>query len=295
MRVRVAAASRLARLALAALAAIGAAGDATVDLDPTATEPRVVAEAGGSPSPGACGPTPGVLTNATGVVTDGSGRDGWYLPNVDCRWIVRPDVLAGTRGSRGSGGDGEAAPASSSPSSSPPAGITLVFEAFSTVFDEDFLYVTDASDDVDRGDVPDDDDDDDDALAARSLGLYTGRLPVPFAARFDGVEALALRFVSRGGVRDAGFRVRYLADGACFNDCGGRGACEAALCACDPGWAGADCSIPLPTLPANGSALDGVVAPGETKYFRVRVDGDEAPSDPRALVIELTIPPRSLS
>ena len=82
----------------------GAAGDATVDLDPTATEPRVVAEAGGSPSPGACGPTPGVLTNATGVVTDGSGRDGWYLPNVDCRWIVRPDVLAGTRGSRGSGG-----------------------------------------------------------------------------------------------------------------------------------------------------------------------------------------------
>ena len=101
MRVRVAAASRLARLALAALAAIGAAGDATVDLDPTATEPRVVAEAGGSPSPGACGPTPGVLTNATGVVTDGSGRDGWYLPNVDCRWIVRPDVLAGTRGSRG--------------------------------------------------------------------------------------------------------------------------------------------------------------------------------------------------
>ena len=114
---------------------------------------------------------------------------------------------------------------------------------------------------------------------------------MPFAARFDGVEALALRFVSRGGVGDAGFRVRYLADGACFNDCGGRGACEAALRACDPGWAGADCSIPLPTLPANGSALDGVVAPGETKYFRVRVDGDEAPSDPRALVIELTIPP----
>ena len=152
----------------------------------------------------------------------------------------------------------------SDPSPLPPddGGITLVFERFDTVFDDDFLYVTDP--------------DASDAVPARprELALYTGALPVPFAVRFDAVAALTLRFVA-GDNRDEGSPLLYLADGSCHNDCAARGRCVRGLCACDDGWIGSDCTVPLPTLVGDGAETRGVVGVGETRYFRVVAPGAE--------------------
>ena len=124
------------------------------------------------------------LTNATGAISDGSGP-GLYLPHTDCTWIVRPSTLAPPP-------DPDGASPTLPPSPPDDGGITLVFERFDTVFDDDFLYVTDP--------------DASDAVPARprELALYTGALPVPFAVRFDAVAALTLRFVA-GDNRDEGF------------------------------------------------------------------------------------------
>ena len=257
-----------AHLALVLLAVAGAS-IAAADVERPVSARRVVPTTplGGSrsrPSPG-CGPASedGVpLTNATGAISDGSGP-GLYLPHTDCTWIVRPSTLAPPPGPDG-GSSGALPP-------SPPSddGITLVFERFDTVFDDDFLYVTDP----DASDaVPD---------RPRELALYTGALPVPFAVRFDAVAALNLRFVARNN-RDEGFSLRYLADGSCHNDCAARGRCVRGLCACDDGWVGSDCSVPLPTLVADGAETRGVVGVGQTRYFRV-----VAPDEPENLMLKL--------
>ena len=217
---------------------------------------------GGASSPSSCLRSGEILTEATGVITDGSGPIGDYLANTNCTWIVRPSTAGGTGSGGGSGngsGDGgknnNKKNTTAATSTSPPSaevqpgrrGITLVFEEFKTVFDDDFLFITDASEDSDNDNGGSDGDATADAsssasssssssstsaaphVVGRELGLYSGMLPTPMAVRFDDVAALRLNFVTRGNNRDGGFVVRYIADGTCYNDCdGGRRAASAA-------------------------------------------------------------------
>lgn len=137
--------------------------------------------------------------------------------------------------------------------------ITLVFEDFLLTYDDDFLFVRDGSDKIQPGDTQ--------ArlllagcflaankhaaLCARNrvsapdltraalaqpgapLAFYTGELPTPMAVRFE-ASSLRISFRSRGGNRNAGFNITYLADGGCFNGCGsaGKDACKDGLCDC---------------------------------------------------------------
>ena len=246
--------TRVASAAIVLVATILGTVDAAAS-PPPLSNATASADASSSPSsslPSPCGHDPSrPLVARAGVITDGSGANGLYLPRTDCSWVIAPAANASASAS--------ASRASAS------GGVTLVFERFSTVFDDDFLFVSDASarfgeDGEDGGrsaDVP--------------LAAYTGALPVPFAARFDGVEALRLRFVTRGENRDFGFRARYAAGDACPGGCGGRGVCAAGLCACDEGWTGATCSSPLPSLPTNGSKLEGIARVGETLWFKIVV------------------------
>ena len=179
-----------AKLAFVLLTVAGAS-IAAADVERPVSARRVVPTTplGGSRSPLSprCGPDSDdvPLTNATGAISDGSGP-GLYLPHTDCTWIVRPSTLAPPP-------DPDGASPTLPPSPPDDGGITLVFERFDTVFDDDFLYVTDP--------------DASDAVPARprELALYTGALPVPFAVRFDAVAALTLRFVA-GDNRDEGLR-----------------------------------------------------------------------------------------
>ena len=255
-----------AKLAFVLLTVAGAS-IAAADVERPVSARRVVPTTplGGSRSPLSprCGPDSDdvPLTNATGAISDGSGP-GLYLPHTDCTWIVRPSTLAPPP-------DPDGASPTLPPSPPDDGGITLVFERFDTVFDDDFLYVTDP--------------DASEAVPARprELALYTGALPVPFAVRFDAVAALTLRFVA-GDNRDEGFALLYLADGSCHNDCAARGRCVRGLCACDDGWIGSDCTVPLPTLVGDGAETRGVVGVGETRYFRV-----VAPAEPKNLMLKL--------
>jgi len=202
-----------------------------------------------------------------GVVSDGSGERGTYLPNSNCTWIIRPEVSGASASANATEGTTTAA-----------AGITLVFPSFKTVFDDDFLYVTDVSD----------------ASSPNPLAAYTGILPPLTAARFENVTALKLEFVTAEENRDAGFEAVWLADGSCYNDCrggggggGDSGRCVDGLCVCDDDHVGADCSIPVPRIPGDGVGVNGSVGVGEYRYFRVDV-----PSDPPGLMLklELTFP-----
>ena len=202
-----------------------------------------------------------------GVVSDGSGERGTYLPNSNCTWIIRPEVSGASASANATEGTTTAA-----------AGITLVFPSFKTVFDDDFLYVTDVSD----------------ASSPNPLAAYTGILPPLTAARFENVTALKLEFVTAEENRDAGFEAVWLADGSCYNDCrggggggGDSGRCVDGLCVCDDEHVGADCSIPVPRIPGDGVGVNGSVGVGEYRYFRVDV-----PSDPPGLMLklELTFP-----
>ena len=137
--------------------------------------------------------------------------------------------------------------------------ITLVFEDFLLTYDDDFLFVRDGSDTIPAGDTQAR------LLFARAafggsllaapcalervsapdltrvtalqpgapLAFYTGELPTPMAVRFA-ASSLRVVFRSRGGNRNAGFNITYLADGGCFNDCGaaGKDACKDGLCDC---------------------------------------------------------------
>ena len=242
--------TRVASAAIVLVATILGTVDAAASPPPLS---NATASADASSSlPSACGHDASrPLVARAGVITDGSGANGLYLPRTDCSWVIAPAANASASAS--------ASRASAS------GGVTLVFERFSTVFDDDFLFVSDASARIGK------DGEDEGRSADVPLAAYTGALPVPFAARFDGVEALRLRFVTRGENRDFGFRARYAAGDACPGGCGGRGVCAAGLCACDEGWTGATCSSPLPSLPTNGSKLEGIARVGETLWFKIVV------------------------
>ena len=225
---------------------------------PRTPPPRADPSSSPSSLPSACGHDASrPLVARAGVVTDGSGANRLYLPRTNCSWVIAPRRTN-----------------ASDPSASASGGVTLVFERFSAVFDDDFLFVSDASESLPfrgrserhTGRRTSQSDDASDA----SLAAYTGALPVPFAARFDGVEALRL------GLRDPrreprrGVRARYSAGAACPGGCGGRGRCAAGLCACDEGWTGATCSTPLPLLSTNGSKLEAVAGVGETALVQAR-------------------------
>ena len=220
---------------------------------PTVASPSPTATpSSGSSCPNVSAP----LTAATGVITDGSGPESDYLASTNCTWIVRPSAAA-ARAESGSG-------------------ITLVFEDFNTVFDDDFLFVTDASDAAGAAPGPE-------------LGLYTGILPTPMAVHFANVTALRLNFLSRGNNRDRGFVVRYMSDGTCHNDCKGggvgpEGTCDAGLCTCDDGWTGADCSLRLEPLASDGVPVSGTVGVGQTRYYHVKV-----PSEPPNLMLKIEL------
>ena len=252
--------TRVASAAIVLAATILGAVDAAASSRPSSNA-TAGADASSSPSslPSACGHDASrPLVARAGVVTDGSGANGLYLPRTNCSWVIAPRRTN-----------------ASDPSASASGGVTLVFERFSAVFDDDFLFVSDASESlpfpVGPNGIQDDVRRNQTTRPTRPLAAYTGALPVPFAARFDGVEALRLDFVTRGENRDAGFEARYSAGAACPGGCGGRGRCAAGLCACDEGWTGATCSTPLPLLPTNGSKLEAVAGVGETLWFKLVV------------------------
>ena len=253
--------TRVASAAIVLAATILGAVDAAASSRPSSNA-TAGADPSSSPSslPSACGHDASrPLVARAGVVTDGSGANGLYLPRTNCSWVIAPRRTN-----------------ASDPSASASGGVTLVFERFSAVFDDDFLFVSDASESLPFPVGPNGIQDDVQAhiqttRPTRPLAAYTGALPVPFAARFDGVEALRLDFVTRGENRDAGFEARYSAGAACPGGCGGRGRCAAGLCACDEGWTGATCSTPLPLLSTNGSKLEAVAGVGETLWFKLVV------------------------
>ena len=195
--------TRVASTAIVLVATILGTVDAAASPPPLS---NATASADASSSlPSACGHDASrPLVARAGVITDGSGANGLYLPRTDCSWVIAP--AANASASRAS-----ASRASAS------GGVTLVFQRFSTVFDDDFLFVSDASARIGK------DGEDEGRGADVPLAAYTGALPVPFAARFDGVEALRLRFVTQGENRDFGFRARYAAGDACPGGCGGSG------------------------------------------------------------------------
>jgi hypothetical protein len=254
------------------------------------------------------------LTAATGVITDGSGPREDYLASSNCAWIVRPSPAAAAATAAAAAAEVEG-PKSPRPTRAPDTdgrGITLVFEQFKTVFDDDFLFITDASEETTAAAAPTTANSSArPAAAAPELALYSGKLPTPMAVRFDGVSALRLNFVTRGDNRDKGFVVRYIADGTCYNDCdggrgssaaagtgfrggvsgtgaeAGKGVCRQSLCVCEDGWTGADCSIRLEPLGGDGYAVSGSVSVGETKYYRVTV-----PAFPPNLMLKVGAPSR---
>ena len=257
--------TRVASAAIMLVATILGAVDAAASLPPS---PNATAstDASTSPSslPSVCGHDASrPLIARSGVVTDGSGANGLYLPRTNCSWVIAPAAIA------------------SDPRASASGGVTLVFERFSAVFDDDFLFVSDASASLPARPVGEDDrtTPTQPTRPTRPLAAYTGALPVPFAARFDGVRALRLDFVTRGENRDAGFLARYAAGAECPGGCGGRGRGAAGLCECDQGWTGATCSNPLPSLPTNGSKLEAVARVGETLWFRLVVPPRREPGE----------------
>ena len=265
--------TRVASAAIVLVATILGAVDAAAS-SPPSPNATASADASSDPSslPSACGhDTSRPLVARAGVVTDGSGANGLYLPRTNCSWVIAP------------------APIASDPGASASGGVTLVFERLSAVFDDDFLFVSDAS--ASLSERPDGEDDARSRIAqkkpARPLAAYTGALPVPFAVRFENVQALRLDFVTRGENRDAGFLARYAAGAECPGGCGGRGRCAAGLCECERGWTGATCSSPLPSLPTNGSKLEAVARVGETLWFELVVPPEERIDD---VVVALEFP-----
>ena len=212
------------------------------------------------------------LVKTSGIITHGSGPEGFYLPETNCTWVIAPQRRGKT--------------STNASTHTPPNTITLVFEKFATVLDDDFLFVTDASSDQlnDESNTP--------------LAAYTGSLPTPIAVRFD-VEALRLNFVTKRNNRDAGFRVRYDAN-ACDDDkndnktCGGRGACYDGLCVCDDNWTGPVCEVPVPSLPTDGTQVSGIALVGTTKWFRIEIPPAPLGASPENkindVVVTLTFP-----
>ena len=101
---------------------------------------------------GSCFGGPTTLTGGSGSFDDGSGPGRPYLPGVNCTWIIRPSIGEGAGGAQ-EGGDDDSA-----------VGVTLIFESFKTVFDDDFMYVRDWTPQGGPGEA---------------LALYSGLLPTP--------------------------------------------------------------------------------------------------------------------
>ena len=151
--------TRVASAAIVLAATILGAVDAAASSRPSSNA-TAGADASSSPSslPSACGHDASrPLVARAGVVTDGSGANGLYLPRTNCSWVIAP------RRSSASGG------------------VTLVFERFSAVFDDDFLFVSDASESlpfpVGPNGIRDDVRRNQTTRPTRPLAAYTGALP----------------------------------------------------------------------------------------------------------------------
>ena len=172
------------------------------------------------------------------------------------------------------------------------AQVTLVFSFFHTEHNHDVVTVYDGVDD------------------SRGVKL-SGELPSPYIFRSEhGVVMVHFKadasYHTSAATKQKGFRASYFdsSDGACYDDCGGHGACVEGLCVCE-GEYGADyytdCSTSVRTLEDGAPLVIDGLAVGEWAYFRVvlpekshvlveLVDWGAASADPRLVLSVDTLP-----
>ena len=206
----------------------------------------VIAQAqAGAPSSSSCAGVTYVNGTSSGAVSDGSGLER-YKGQGNCTWVIDPE-------------------------SNPDGTIFVAIDDFRTVMGADSVYFLDGDTDTTffgQNNM---------LIYGNPLAVLTGIIPTPHVMRFD-AEDLRVQFISQGSdVREEGFSLRWWTDGStCENlgACSGNGECVGGLCECAAGFAGGDCSLPVPALPVDGTVVSGELAVGATDYYTITVPDD---------------------